>query len=73
MVERRGAERCKFVFSAYFLTHLRKRIIERSGMALVCEKCVHKYLLFCVLPGAGVLGCVSAGVPVDGVFPGESG
>lgn len=26
-----------------------------------------------VVPGAGVLGCVSAGVPVDGVFPGESG
>jgi len=26
-----------------------------------------------VQPGAGVLGCVSAGVPVEGVFPGDSG
>lgn len=23
------------------------------------------------VPGIGVLGCVSAGVPVDGVFPGD--
>ena len=33
--------------------------------------CVYERV--CVVPGAGVLGCVSAGVPVDGVFPGDSG
>lgn len=44
---------------------------------VVCKVClVHGDLssvCVCVLPAAGVLGCVSAGVPVDGVFPGESG